>query len=183
MCAGGGADNEEEGLAAGIAAGVFIASIHANVCIHFDANQGVTGTAINILMFGVPTLLSGALFETTSSTRQIPRTNLKLVFRPQGVFQNRVFLDERGVAAGRALLPYIVVDLSSDFLGFGVGERRSRKRSIEIVKDENFHLGLGGLSFWQSQREPHFDSMPKPLDRFKPASPWRILPPMRPPSQ
>src|SRR5438552_9304134 len=46
------------GLAAGIAAGVFIASIHAVVCIHFDANQVVTGTALNILMLGVPTLLS-----------------------------------------------------------------------------------------------------------------------------
>ena len=64
------------GLAAGIAAGVFIASIHATVCIRFDANQVVTGTAINILMFGVPTLLSGALFGTTGSTPQIPRTNL-----------------------------------------------------------------------------------------------------------
>jgi ABC-type uncharacterized transport system permease subunit len=64
------------GLAAGISAGVFIASIHATVCIHFDANQVVTGTAINILMFGVPTLLSGARFGTTGSTPQIPRTNL-----------------------------------------------------------------------------------------------------------
>jgi simple sugar transport system permease protein len=36
----------------------------------------VTGTAVNILMFGVPTLLSGALFETTGSTPQLPRTSL-----------------------------------------------------------------------------------------------------------
>ena len=51
------------GLLAGIGAGVFIALIHAVACIQFDANQVVTGTAINILMLGVPTLLSGALFE------------------------------------------------------------------------------------------------------------------------
>src|SRR6516162_4306464 len=64
------------GLLAGIAAGVFIALIHGIACIHLDADQVVTGTAINILMLGVPTLLSGALFETTGSTPQIPRSNL-----------------------------------------------------------------------------------------------------------
>ena len=64
------------GLLAGIAAGILIALIHGVACIHFEADQVVTGTAINILMLGVPTLLSGALFETTGSTPQIPRTNL-----------------------------------------------------------------------------------------------------------
>jgi simple sugar transport system permease protein len=64
------------GLLAGIGAGLFIALIHGIACIHLDADQVVTGTAINILMLGVPTLLSGALFETTGSTPQIPRTNL-----------------------------------------------------------------------------------------------------------
>ena len=64
------------GLLAGIGAGVFIALIHAVACIKFDSDQVVTGTAINILMFGVPTLTSGALFGTTGSTPQIPRTNL-----------------------------------------------------------------------------------------------------------
>src|SRR5256885_7586089 len=44
------------GLAAAIAAGVFIASLHAVVSISFRADQVVTGTAINILMLGVPTL-------------------------------------------------------------------------------------------------------------------------------
>ena len=64
------------GLLAGIGAGVFIAAIHAVACIQFDSDQVVTGTAINILMLGVPTLLSGALFETTGSTPQIPQSNL-----------------------------------------------------------------------------------------------------------
>jgi simple sugar transport system permease protein len=64
------------GLIAGIGAGVFVAAIHAVACIEFDSDQVVTGTAINILMLGVPTLLSGALFETTGSTPQIPRENL-----------------------------------------------------------------------------------------------------------
>jgi simple sugar transport system permease protein len=64
------------GLLAGIGAGIFIAAIHAVACIQFDSDQVVTGTAINILMLGVPTLLSGALFETTGSTPQIPQSNL-----------------------------------------------------------------------------------------------------------
>ena len=63
------------GLLAGIAAGVFIALLHAVACIQFDANQVVSGTAVNILMFGVPTLLSGALFDSTGSTPQISRAN------------------------------------------------------------------------------------------------------------
>src|SRR3954464_15177086 len=37
------------GLAAAIAAGMFIAWIHAVACIRFRADQVVTGTAINIL--------------------------------------------------------------------------------------------------------------------------------------
>jgi ABC-type uncharacterized transport system permease subunit len=64
------------GLLAGVAAGVFIAFLHALACIHFEADQVVTGTAINILMLGVPTLLSGALFQSTGSTPQIPQSNL-----------------------------------------------------------------------------------------------------------
>jgi len=64
------------GLLAGIAAGIFVALIHGLACIRFEADQVVTGTAINILMLGGPTLLSGALFESTGSTPQIPRSQL-----------------------------------------------------------------------------------------------------------
>jgi ABC-type uncharacterized transport system permease subunit len=70
------AGNPWIGLLAGIGAGIFISVIHAVACIQFDSDQVVTGTAINILMFGIPTLLSGALFGTTGSTPQIPRSNL-----------------------------------------------------------------------------------------------------------
>ena len=70
------AGNPWIGLLAGIGAGIFISIIHAVACIQFDSDQVVTGTAINILMFGIPTLLSGALFGTTGSTPQIPRADL-----------------------------------------------------------------------------------------------------------
>src|SRR5258705_6886970 len=42
------------GLLAGMVAGLVIALIHAVACIRFKADQVVTGTAINILMIGVP---------------------------------------------------------------------------------------------------------------------------------
>lgn len=64
------------GLAAAIGAGMLIASIHAVACIQFKADQVVTGTAINILMLGLPALLSGALFDTSGSTPAIPKENL-----------------------------------------------------------------------------------------------------------
>jgi general nucleoside transport system permease protein len=64
------------GLLAGIGAGVAVAAIHAVACIRFNADQVVSGTAINILMTGVPAMLSGALFLSSGSTPQIPKDNL-----------------------------------------------------------------------------------------------------------
>lgn len=64
------------GLTAGIGAGGLIAAIHAIACIQYRADQVVTGTAINILMIGVPGFLSGAFFLSSGSTPQIPKENL-----------------------------------------------------------------------------------------------------------
>jgi simple sugar transport system permease protein len=64
------------GLLAGIAAGTLVAAIHAVACIRFNADQVVSGTAINILMTGVPAMLSGALFLSSGSTPQIPKDDL-----------------------------------------------------------------------------------------------------------
>ncbi|MDQ3908557.1 MAG: ABC transporter permease [Acidobacteriota bacterium] len=64
------------GLAAAVAAGVAVAAIHALACIRFRADQVVTGTAINILMTGVPALLSGAFFLSSGATPQIPKERL-----------------------------------------------------------------------------------------------------------
>lgn len=70
------AGNPYLGLLAGIGAGVAIASIHAVACIRFKADQVVSGTAINILMIGVPAVVSGAVFLSSGSTPQIPKENL-----------------------------------------------------------------------------------------------------------
>jgi simple sugar transport system permease protein len=64
------------GLLAGIGAGVAVAAVHAVACIRFNADQVVSGTAINILMTGVPAMLSGALFLSSGSTPQIPKDDL-----------------------------------------------------------------------------------------------------------
>lgn len=64
------------GLGAGMLAGVLIAAIHAVACIQYKADQVVTGTAINILMLGMPAFLSGAFFLSSGSTPQIPKEQL-----------------------------------------------------------------------------------------------------------
>ena len=64
------------GLLAGALAGVAVASVHAVACIRFRADQVVSGTAINILMIGVPALVSGAVFLSTGSTPQIPKEDV-----------------------------------------------------------------------------------------------------------
>ncbi len=69
-------NNPWVGLLAAILAGIGVALIHAVACIRYRADQVVSGTAINILFLGVPALLSGALFESTGATPQIPKDQL-----------------------------------------------------------------------------------------------------------
>ncbi|HYJ87510.1 MAG TPA: ABC transporter permease [Pyrinomonadaceae bacterium] len=68
--------NPYVGLLAGMGAGALIAAIHAVACIRYRADQVVTGTAINILMIGIPGFLSGAFFLSSGSTPQIPKEQL-----------------------------------------------------------------------------------------------------------
>jgi simple sugar transport system permease protein len=62
------------GLLAGICAGLALALVYALACIRFRADQVVAGVAINILMIGVPALLSGALFFSSGSTPNIDKS-------------------------------------------------------------------------------------------------------------
>jgi simple sugar transport system permease protein len=64
------------GLLAAVAAGMAIALVHAVASIRYKADQVVVGTAINILMIGLPGFLSGAFFLSSGSTPQIPIDNL-----------------------------------------------------------------------------------------------------------
>src|SRR5499427_10188808 len=84
------------GLSAAILAGAAVAAIHALACIRFKADQVVTGTGINILLIGLPAVLSGALFLSSGSTPQIPRENLLPTlshFVPGFLGQWRIFSD------------------------------------------------------------------------------------------
>ncbi|HEX8335475.1 MAG TPA: ABC transporter permease [Pyrinomonadaceae bacterium] len=64
------------GLVSAVLAGAAIAGVHAVASIRYRADQVVSGTAINILMTGVPALLSGAFFLSSGSTPQVPKENL-----------------------------------------------------------------------------------------------------------
>ena len=64
------------GLLGAILAGMAIALLHAVATIRYRGDQVVVGTAINILMLGLPGFLSGALFLSSGSTPQLPMDQL-----------------------------------------------------------------------------------------------------------
>lgn len=61
------------GFASGALAGGTLALVYAIACIKFQADQVVTGFGINILMLGVPALISSAVYDSAGSTQQIDR--------------------------------------------------------------------------------------------------------------
>lgn len=61
------------GLLCGMAAGGILAWIYAVACIKFEADQVVTGMAINFLMIGLPALISGSIYDSSGSTPQIDK--------------------------------------------------------------------------------------------------------------
>ncbi|HEU0185249.1 MAG TPA: ABC transporter permease [Blastocatellia bacterium] len=65
--------NPWAGVLAAVAAGLLVALFHAVATVSYRADQVVSGAAINILFLGAPALLSGAFFESTGATPQLPR--------------------------------------------------------------------------------------------------------------
>lgn len=65
--------NPYVGFVSGIAAGGLLAAIFAVSVIRFEADQVVAGFGINILMLGLPALLSGAIYDSAGSTEQIAK--------------------------------------------------------------------------------------------------------------
>jgi len=61
------------GVGAALLAGLMVAWIHASATITWRADQVVSGTAINLLLLGIPALLSGAIFDSTGATPQLAR--------------------------------------------------------------------------------------------------------------
>jgi general nucleoside transport system permease protein len=64
------------GFLCGMAAGAAVALVYAIAVIQFEANQVVAGTAINLLMLGLPQLISGAVYDSSGSTPQIDKAFL-----------------------------------------------------------------------------------------------------------
>ena len=69
-------NNPYLGLLCGMLAGAALAFIYAIATIKFEADQVVSGMAINFLMFGLPALISGAIYDSSGSTPQIAKENL-----------------------------------------------------------------------------------------------------------
>lgn len=66
-------NNSYLGMLCGMAAGGVLALVYAIAVIKFEANQVVAGTAINLLMLGLPQLISGAVYDSSGSTPQIAK--------------------------------------------------------------------------------------------------------------
>jgi simple sugar transport system permease protein len=65
--------NPYVGVFCGLVAGGSLAFVYAVACIKFEADQVVTGMAINFLMIGLPALISGSIYESAGSTPQIDK--------------------------------------------------------------------------------------------------------------
>ncbi len=68
------------GLLCGMIAGAVLAFVYAVACIKFEADQVVAGFGINIVMLGLPALLSSAIYDSAGSTEQIAKENLLPAF-------------------------------------------------------------------------------------------------------
>lgn len=68
------------GMFCGVLAGGALASVFAIACIRFEADQVVAGFGINILMFGLPALISSAIYDSAGSTQQIDKAYLLPTF-------------------------------------------------------------------------------------------------------
>jgi len=68
------------GFFCGMIAGAILAFVYAIACIKFEADQVVAGFGINILMLGLPALISGAIYDSSGSTEQIAKENLLPAF-------------------------------------------------------------------------------------------------------
>ncbi len=66
-------NNPYLGLICGVIAGGATALIYAVAVIKFEADQVVAGMAINLLMLGLPQLISGAVYDSSGSTPQIAK--------------------------------------------------------------------------------------------------------------
>ncbi len=80
------------GFLCGLVAGAVLAGIYAISVIQFEADQVVAGFGINILMLGLPALLSSAIYDSAGSTQQIDKDNLLPSFADINIASMLAFL-------------------------------------------------------------------------------------------
>src|SRR5687767_10812848 len=73
------------GFLCGIMSGAALALVYAIAVIKFEADQVVAGFSISLLMLGLPSVISGALYDSAGSTEQIDK-----VFLLPELFNNRI---------------------------------------------------------------------------------------------
>ena len=66
-------NNPYIGFLAGLVTGALVALIFAVAVIKFEADQVVAGFAINILMLGLPAVISSRIYDSAGSTQQIAK--------------------------------------------------------------------------------------------------------------
>ena len=64
------------GFLCGLIAGAALAFVYAVAVIKFEADQVVTGFAVSLLMIGLPSVISAALYDSAGSTEQIAKEYL-----------------------------------------------------------------------------------------------------------
>ncbi len=64
------------GVLSGAVAGTALAGIFALICIKYEADQVVAGTAISMLMLGLPALIGASIFDSAGSTPSIDKVSL-----------------------------------------------------------------------------------------------------------
>lgn len=85
-------NNPYVGFVSGMVAGGVLAFIFAVAVIRFEADQVVAGFGINMLMLGLPALLSGAIYGASGSTEQIDKEYLLPTFFSVNIASWLVFL-------------------------------------------------------------------------------------------
>lgn len=85
-------NNPYFGFLCGMAAGALLAAIYAVSVIKFEADQVVAGFGINILMLGLPALLSSAIYDSAGSTEQIAKEHLLPSFADISIASFAAFL-------------------------------------------------------------------------------------------
>jgi len=66
-------NNPYLGFLCGLAAGAGLAFIYALAVIKFEADQVVAGFAVSMLMIGLPSVISSAIYDSAGSTQQIAK--------------------------------------------------------------------------------------------------------------